>query len=190
MEIIIYNKSKLILHIPLIPLIRPLIFAGHHICSFNSYPAYQVLTKKTSWFSINSNAFTHGRAGNVNRCVYTYIAESDASKIIVHIVKGGYPAALARPTEKRSANWYRDYITTIVQRGVQDLTRIQKLEMLPRLLSMAAGGQTSRLFNASNLGSPFALSTPTIREYLTLLKQVFLIEQLQPWHSNRLSRLI
>ena len=61
------------------------------------------------------------------------------------IVQGGYPAALARPTEKRRANWYRDYITTIVQRDVQDLTRIQKLEMLPRLLSMAAG-----------LGSPFA----------------------------------
>ena len=105
------------------------------------------------------------------------------------IVKGGYPAALARPTEKRRANWYRDYITTIVQRDVQDLTRIQKLEMLPRLLSMAAG-QTSRLFNASKLGAPFALSAPTIREYLTLLQQVFLIEQLQPWHSNRLSRLV
>ncbi len=61
--------------------------------------------------------------------------------------------------------------------------------MLPRLLSMAAG-QTGRLFNAAGLGSPFALSAPTIREYLTLLEQVFLIEQLQPWHSNRLSRLI
>ncbi|WP_022953950.1 ATP-binding protein [Leucothrix mucor] len=105
------------------------------------------------------------------------------------IVRGGYPAALSRPTEKRRANWYRDYITTIVQRDVQDLTRIQNLEMLPRLLNMAAG-QTSRLFNATNLGAPFALSAPTIREYLTLLQQVFLIEQLQPWHSNRLSRLI
>jgi len=124
-----------------------------------------------------------GQAANHNQ--YRRLGESLAE----HIVKGGYPAALARPTEKRRANWYRDYITTIVQRDVQDLTRIQKLEMLPRLLSMAAG-QTSRLFNASNLGSPFALSTPTIREYLTLLEQVFLIEQLQPWHSNRLSRLI
>lgn len=105
------------------------------------------------------------------------------------IVRGGYPAALARPTEKRRANWYRDYIITIVQRDVQDLTRIQKLEMLPRLLTMAAG-QTAQLFNAAGLGSPFTLSAPTIREYLTLLEQVFLIEQLQPWHSNRLSRLI
>ncbi|PWQ99583.1 ATP-binding protein [Leucothrix arctica] len=120
-----------------------------------------------------------------NNSQYRRLGESLAETI----VKGGYPAALARPTEKRRANWYRDYITTIVQRDVQDLTRIQKLEMLPRLLSMAAG-QTSRLFNASNLGAPFALSAPTIREYLTLLQQVFLIEQLQPWHSNRLSRLI
>ena len=124
-----------------------------------------------------------GQASNRNQ--HRRLGESLAE----HIVRGGYPAALARPTEKRRANWYRDYITTIVQRDVQDLTRIQKLEMLPRLLSMAAG-QTSRLFNASKLGSPFALSTPTIREYLTLLEQVFLIEQLQPWHSNRLSRLI
>ncbi len=60
------------------------------------------------------------------------------------LVQGGYPAALARPTEKRRANWYRDYMTTTVQGDVQDLTRIQKLEMLPRLLSMAAG-QTGRL---------------------------------------------
>ena len=124
-----------------------------------------------------------GHASNSGQ--YRRLGESLADTI----VKGGYPAALARPTEKRRANWYRDYITTIVQRDVQDLTRIQKLEMLPRLLSMAAG-QTARLFNATGLGSPFALSAPTIREYLTLLEQVFLIEQLQPWHSNRLSRLI
>ena len=124
-----------------------------------------------------------GHASNSSQ--YRRLGESLADII----VKGGYPAALARPTEKRRANWYRDYITTIVQRDVQDLTRIQHLEMLPRLLSMAAG-QTSRLFNVSGLGSPFALSVPTIREYLTLLEQVFLIEQLQPWHSNRLSRLI
>ena len=53
-----------------------------------------------------------------------------------------------------------------------------------------AASQTARLFNASDLASPFSISRPTIREYLALLEQIFLIEQLQPWHSNRLSRLI
>jgi predicted AAA+ superfamily ATPase len=55
---------------------------------------------------------------------------------------------------------------------------------------MLAAGQTARLFVASELASPFSISRPTIREYLALLEQIFLIEQLQPWHSNRLSRLI
>ena len=84
-----------------------------------------------------------GQAAKRNQ--YRRLGESLAE----HIVKGGYPAALARPTEKRSANWYHDYITTIVQREVQDLTRIQKLEMLPRLLSMAAG-QTSPRWTSSS----------------------------------------
>ena len=105
------------------------------------------------------------------------------------IVKGGYPAAIIRTTQNRRSRWYRDYISTIIQRDVQDLARIQKLDILPSLLSMAAG-QTARLFNASDLASPFSISRPTIREYLTLLEQLFLIEQLLPYHNNRISRLI
>lgn len=34
------------------------------------------------------------------------------------------------------------------------------------------------------------MSRPTIRDYVTLLERVFLLEELPPWHSNRLSRLI
>lgn len=42
----------------------------------------------------------------------------------------------------------------------------------------------------SDLGAPFQLSRPTIRDYVTLLERVFLLEELPPRHSNRLSRLI
>jgi len=105
------------------------------------------------------------------------------------IAAGGYPAALARPSPRRRAVWYRDYIETIVQRDVRDITRISSLDALPRLLGLAAG-QTARLINVADLASPFQLSRPTIRDYITLLERVFLLEELQPWHTNRLSRLI
>ncbi len=105
------------------------------------------------------------------------------------ICKGGYPAAIARHKAKRRSAWYRDYITTIIQRDVQNISNIRNLDILPKLLSLAAS-QTARLFNSADLASPFSISRPTIREYLALLEQIFLIEQLQPWHSNRLSRLI
>lgn len=106
-----------------------------------------------------------------------------------YIVAGGYPAALARGTDRRRREWYRAYSDTLVQRDVRELARISRLDAMPRLLELAAG-QTARLFNVSELASPFQLSRPTIREYVTLLQRIFLLEQLPPWHSNRLSRLI
>lgn len=111
------------------------------------------------------------------------------SDLAERITAGGYPAALVRATARRRAAWYRDYIETLVQRDVRDLARIRTLDALPRLLAIAAG-QTAHLLNVSDLASPFQVSRPTINDYLTLLERMFLLEQLPPWHSNRLSRLI
>ena len=105
------------------------------------------------------------------------------------IAAGGYPAALARTSSRRRAAWYRDYLDTLVQRDVRDLTRIGSLDALPRLLALAAS-QTARLLNVTDLASPFQLSRPTIRDYVTLLERIFLVDTLPPWHSNRLSRLV
>jgi predicted AAA+ superfamily ATPase len=109
--------------------------------------------------------------------------------LLRRIVAGGYPAALARSTPRRRAAWYRDYVETLVQRDVRELARIASLDALPRLLTLAAG-QTARLLNVSDLAAPFQLSRPTIRDYMTLLQRIFLLDELPPWHSNRMSRLI
>lgn len=105
------------------------------------------------------------------------------------IVAGGYPAALARPSARRRTAWYRDYLDAIVQRDLRETTRIAALDVLPRLLALTAS-QTARLLNISELSGPFNVSRPTIRDYVTLLQRVFLLEELPPWHSNRLSRLV
>ncbi|HOX47267.1 MAG TPA: ATP-binding protein [Myxococcota bacterium] len=105
------------------------------------------------------------------------------------IAAGGYPAALARPEPRRRAAWYRDYVEALIQRDVRQLSRIASLDVLPRLLALVAG-QTGRLANVSDLSSPFQLSRPTIRDYLTLLERLFLVEELPPWHTNRTSRLV
>lgn len=111
------------------------------------------------------------------------------SELPERIVAGGFPAALARPTPRRRSAWYRNYIEALVQRDVRDLARIRALDALPRLLG-AAAARTARLFNVSDLAAPFALSRPTIADYLALLEGVFLVERVPPWHGNRVSRLI
>ena len=105
------------------------------------------------------------------------------------IAAGGFPAALARPAGRRRATWYRDYVQAQLEKDVRDMARITMLDALPRLLALAAA-QTANLLNVSNLASAFSLSRPSVSGYLGLLERVFLLELLQPWHSNRLSRLV
>lgn len=119
----------------------------------------------------------------------TQTVERLGDELIQRIVAGGYPAALHRTSLTRRAAWYRDYLDTIVQRDVRDLARIGSLDILPRLLAGVAG-QTARLMNVSDLASPFQVSRPTIKEYVSLLTRVFLLDELPPWHNNRLSRLV
>ncbi len=61
-----------------------------------------------------------------------------AADLPERIAAGGYPPALARTQARRRAVWYRDYIETLVQRDVRDLSRVRQFEALPRLLSVAA----------------------------------------------------
>ena len=72
---------------------------------------------------------------------------------------------------------------------MRELAHIGHLDALPKLLTLAAS-QTARLANLSQLASAFELSRPTIRNYLTLMERLFLVEFLPPWFSNRAKRLI
>lgn len=115
-------------------------------------------------------------------------AERMGLALAERVVAGGFPAALLRQASRRRA-WYQAYVQTLVQRDVRDLARIAALDVMPRLLELAAG-QTAHLFNVSELASPFGLSRPTVRDYLTLLERVFLVDVLPPWHVRQLNRLV
>lgn len=116
-------------------------------------------------------------------------AERLGPRLAEIVARGGFPEAVRRDSDRSRQAWARDYLTAIVQRDVRDLARIQRVDVLPRLLELVAG-QTARLANVSAIAAPFGISRPTIRDYLTLLEQVFLVEELPAWHANRLKRLV
>lgn len=105
------------------------------------------------------------------------------------IVRGGFPEVVRRDTERGRRAWIRDYLDAIIQRDVRDLSRIHRLDLLPRLLELAAG-QSARLVNVSAIAGPFGVNRTTVGDYLTLLRHVFLVEELPAWHANRLKRLV
>jgi len=60
---------------------------------------------------------------------------------------------------------------------------------MPKLLQLTAN-QSAQLLNKQTLASPFQMSRQTVDSYFTLLQHLFLVDILQPWHSNRSKRLI
>ncbi len=128
------------------------------------------------------NLFSGGDIANGR---YEYLGE----ELIERILKGGYPEPLMRTSWSRRSDWYRNYVDTLIQRDIRDLARLRSLDAIPALLEVAAS-QSAGLINFSELASPFHLSRPTIRHYINLLENIFLVDLLKPWHSNRLKRLI
>ena len=84
----------------------------------------------------------------------TRVTDRLADDLAVRITAGGYPAAVARATARRRANWYRSYVETQLERDVRDISRIRDLSVLPRLLN-AAASQTAHLYNLADLAGPF-----------------------------------
>jgi len=85
-----------------------------------------------------------------------HTAQRLGAELAERVVAGGYPAALARPSARRRAAWYRDYVEALVQRDVRDLTRIGSLDALPRLPRLASE-QSDRLINVTALATGFTL---------------------------------
>ncbi len=109
--------------------------------------------------------------------------------LLQRIVVGCFPEPLQRSSERRSTAWYQQYVSTLIQRDIQDLTHIDHPDLMTKLLNLTAF-YAGKLVNLTELGSKLGLDRLTIKKYMALLEQLFLVEQLPAWHSNEYKRLV
>ena len=105
------------------------------------------------------------------------------------LVRGGYPEAVQRKDDDRRAAWFASYISTLLQRDVRDLARLEALHALPNLLKLLAA-RTAGLLNLADVGRDAGLPHTTLTRYLTLLETVFLVHRLPAWSPNLGKRLV
>lgn len=100
---------------------------------------------------------------------------------------GGYPDALRRPTAGRRDEWYDTYVTQIVNRDAADISGLQRLADLPRLLRFIAARSGSGMV-WSSLAGDSGIPRTTLDPYVRLLETLFLIHVLPAWAVNLTSR--
>jgi uncharacterized protein len=106
-----------------------------------------------------------------------------SSDLIPRLLKGGYPEVQTRPTEKRRRVWFTDYLTTLIERDVRDLSAIEGLTDLPRLLRLLAA-RSAGLVNQADIARDAALNAKTFKRYFDLLQTTYLLYTLPTWSSN------
>ncbi len=115
-------------------------------------------------------------------------ATSEARADLVHrALRGGFPEAVERRDPERRRAWFRSYVTTMLERDVRDLGRIEGLTDLPRLLNLLAARSAS-LLNIAELSRSIGLPQTTLTRYLALLERAFLVRRLPAWAGSRARR--
>ena len=97
--------------------------------------------------------------------------------------QGGFPLSFLAENENTSYEWRKSYISTFLERDIPNLGIKIAPPSLRRFWQMVAHYQ-GQIVNYSELGRSFGASDKTIRNYLDILTETFMIRQLAPWHEN------
>jgi predicted AAA+ superfamily ATPase len=117
------------------------------------------------------------------------VSRLDRGEILDRALLGGYPEMLERASEARRRAWFGSYTTTILQRDVRDLSNVEDLTSLPRLLSLLAA-RSATLLNYAELSRSSGLPASTLKRYFALLEATFLVRLLPAWSDNLSKRLV
>lgn len=102
---------------------------------------------------------------------------------------GGFPLSYLAENDQYASIWIENYIQTYVERDIPQLGFNIPARQLRRLLTICAHNQ-GQLINLSKLGESLGLTHPTIKRYLDLLQQTFIIRTLPPYEKNTKKRLV
>lgn len=104
-------------------------------------------------------------------------------------LRGGFPRSYLMPDDNASFTWCLDFIRTFLERDLPQLGFSLSAKTMERFWRLCAHSH-GQLLNGSKLGSALGVSHHTIRSYIDLLEQTFVMRALPPYEANLKKRLI
>ncbi len=104
-------------------------------------------------------------------------------------LRGGYPRSVLADEEETSILWREDYIRTFLERDIPQLGFNIPANTLNRFWRMLAHCH-GQVLNSSKLADSMGVSSHTIRKYIDLLTQTFVLRVLPPFSTNIKKRLV
>ncbi|MEB3051415.1 ATP-binding protein [Mycolicibacter sp. MYC123] len=99
------------------------------------------------------------------------------------LVRGGFPEAVARTNDRRRRSFFNSYLGDLIARDVQRLSEIERTAEMRALVQMLAT-RSGQLLSIATLSNELGLGATTVKKYVALLEEVFLIKRIPAWSRN------
>ncbi len=103
--------------------------------------------------------------------------------------RGGFPEAILSNSEKYSFQWRVDFIRSFLEHDIPQFGFSIPAITMRRFWTMIAHYH-GQLLNSSKLAQSLGVSNPTIRKYIDIMTQTFMVHILPPFITNIKKRLI
>jgi predicted AAA+ superfamily ATPase len=102
-------------------------------------------------------------------------------------LRGGFPRSFLARDDAASDRWRRDFVGTFLERDLAQLGFGITAPLMLRFWTMLSHYH-AQIWNATQLAISLGVAPNTVRHYLDVLSQTYMIRQLQPWHANLAKR--
>ena len=119
-------------------------------------------------------------AGRVPQVAGALVGHAAFSSIVC---EGGYPEARLRPAGRPRTRWFANYLDTTLERDLHELADARRVEEVGGLLRLIAT-QSANLVNYRSIGQRLDMDGKTVKSYINLLEQMFLIQRLPAWRPG------
>jgi len=105
----------------------------------------------------------------------------EALSVILKV--GGFPEVFLKKSESYAKRWRRTHIDSIIREDLLDLENvrdIKSIEIMIDLLRDRVGATTS----FTSLANDLQVSVPTVKKWLTILENLYVIFPVRPYHKN------
>lgn len=117
------------------------------------------------------------------------IDTENRNQILTRIINGGFPEVIKKSVFERKQAWFQGYLSTILQRDIRELSNIEDISQMPRIMQLLAA-RTSALLNYAELSRSLQIPQTSLKRYFSLFEATFLLQKLLPWSGNLSKRFV
>lgn len=100
-----------------------------------------------------------------------------------HWLRGGFPLSYLAEDDARSSLWRADFVRTFLERDLGQMGFAIPSSTMLRFWTMAAHYH-GQIWNNAQIAGAMNIGEKSVRRYLDVLTDLYMLRQLQPWHAN------